>query len=139
MEMRAEWMAPCGVNCRLCMAFQREKKACEGCRGRAETKPAHCVKCVVAHCEKRAGLAGGCGECEKPCRRMKYLDKSYREKYHMSPMENLQAIREAGMAAFLAGEEERWKCKSCGEVLCVHRETCPACGAPWVQGKKNEV
>lgn len=139
MEMRANLIAPCGINCRLCMAYQREKKQCLGCNVESTGKPDHCRKCAIVHCEKRGGLPGGfCGECDKPCRRMKYLDASYRQKYHMSPMENLHVIRDEGMDAFLAREETRWRCDGCGGVLCVHREACPTCGRAWA-GEKEEA
>jgi rubredoxin len=26
---------------------------------------------------------------------------------------------------------ERWACSGCGEVLCVHRESCDTCGHVW--------
>jgi len=29
-EMRSDLVAPCGMNCRLCYAYQREKNHCEG-------------------------------------------------------------------------------------------------------------
>jgi rubrerythrin len=58
---------------------------------------------------------------------MKQLDKRYRTKYHMSMIENLENIRQNGMEAFLQSEETRWTCKVCGNILCVHRDACPAC------------
>jgi len=30
-EMSTVLIAPCGMNCRLCMAYQRDKKQCKGC------------------------------------------------------------------------------------------------------------
>jgi len=29
-EMGKEFIAPCGMNCRLCMAYQRDKNQCKG-------------------------------------------------------------------------------------------------------------
>lgn len=133
MEMRADLVAPCGMNCRLCYAFVRKKNPCFGCNGPEETKMASCAKCTLKTCEKRAASGDAlCAGCETPCRRLKQLDARYREKYHMSMRNNLAFIQKKGMAAFLAKEEERWRCPACGGVLCVHRAECPGCGAPTV-------
>ncbi len=121
-------IAPCGMNCTLCLGFQREKKRCPGCFGPDTTeKPNHCIHCAIKNCEKRIGTY--CYECESyPCTRLKRLDKRYRSKYGMSMLENLDRMREEGMDAFLALEDERWICGSCGMALCVHRGECPSCG-----------
>ncbi len=37
-------------------------------------------------------------------------------------------IREKGMDAFLAEEEKRWTCPSCGRAYSVHDRDCPHCG-----------
>ena len=134
-EMTAELIAPCGMNCRLCYAYIREKKPCSGCRGDDAHKPNSCVACTIKNCEilSRSG-AENCSGCEKMCRRLKQLDKRYREKYHMSMLENLAYITAHGMSAFLDWEESRWRCKSCGAVLCVHRKDCHVCGAPIPSG-----
>jgi hypothetical protein len=127
--MRADLIAPCGMNCRLCIAYIRPKKPCNGCNGDDANKPYHCVVCKIKSCEAvRAGEAGLCSECEKTCRRLKDLDKRYKAKYHMSMLDNLGYIRDNGMPAFLEREEARWKCPSCAGVLSVHRNDCPACG-----------
>lgn len=129
-DMAAELVAPCGMNCRLCYGFIRIKNRCPGCGGNDANKPHHCVSCKIRNCEQlKTGRSGLCFECDKTCRRLKQLDKRYREKYHMSMLENLAYIRDNGMKAFLNREEVRWTCPACGRILCVHRETCPACGA----------
>lgn len=131
-EMTAELMAPCGMNCRLCYAYIREKKKCAGCNGDTVSKPNHCIKCSIKNCpEILAGESGYCYSCPRfPCRRLRQLDQRYRMKYYMSMLENLRYIMQNGMTAFLLLEEERWTCRACGEILCVHRPECPKCGAP---------
>lgn len=63
-----------------------------------------------------------------PCRHLKQIDDRYRTKYHMSMIENLDAIRRVGIRAFVKSEQERWTCKSCGGTINVHRYRCSACG-----------
>jgi len=133
--MNASLIAPCGMNCALCLGFQRKKTPCPGCCGEDRFKPKHCTQCSLKLCEHHAGAGSPlCGACAVfPCRRLKQLDKRYREKYHMSMIENLESIRKQGMAEFVRREKKRWKCRRCGAVLCVHRDQCLACGgdAPW--------
>lgn len=130
-KMKALWIAPCGMNCRLCYAFIRPKNACLGCNAPDDSKPKACTNCKIVQCEKRVrnGWAT-CAPCDKPCRRLKDLDKRYKAQYHMSMTENLACIRNRGIDAFLGQQVSRFKCPTCGEVLCVHREDCPNCNAP---------
>lgn len=130
-EMKAELIAPCGMNCRLCYGYIRERNRCAGCRAEDDGKPKSCTNCKIVICEKR--LHNGwatCAPCDTPCRRLKELDKRYSSKYHMSMAENLAAIRDRGMDAFLQQQEERFRCPACGATLCVHRGECPSCKAP---------
>lgn len=127
-QMEATMIAPCGMNCQICVAHQRSRKPCSGCNGDDATKPNHCVHCVIRHCPNRTGF---CYDCEKfPCKRMKDLDKRYRTKYGMSMLENLAYIQQNGLPAFLQMEGERRTCKQCGALLCIHRNECPSCKAP---------
>jgi hypothetical protein len=126
-------IAPCGINCRVCLAFMREKNKCPGCRvvdmAKCETR----VRCVIKNCEHvKAGKTGYCYDCDRlPCRRMKSLDKRYRAKYGTSVLENLKYMQEHGARAFVNRENKRWICPACGAMLCMHRENCPACGRKW--------
>ncbi|MFP4527784.1 MAG: DUF3795 domain-containing protein [Candidatus Kapaibacterium sp.] len=125
-------VAPCGMNCALCMAYQRDKNQCEGCRAADDTKPKSCVACVVVNCPIR--LENGWKYCppdcpEYPCRRLKALDMRYTAKYMMSMLDNLRMIDESGIRAFVRYEKSRWECPDCGGVICVHRHNCSDCGA----------
>lgn len=122
-------IAPCGMNCGICMAYLRDKKKCPGCNGNDADKPAYCVKCKVITCEKRQENKWAlCHECDVlPCPRIKQLDKRYRTKYAMSMIENLDYIKNFGMNAFLKNEESRWTCQNCGGVICVHGGYCSSC------------
>lgn len=125
----AELIAPCGMNCALCMAFQREKNHCNGCNLDNENKPKSCVRCIIVNCELRKQTASGfCYECPKyPCARMKQLDKRYRTKYRMSMLENLEYIKIHGLDEFVNYEKKRWTCNNCGQLVSVHRTYCIHC------------
>ena len=130
--MIASMIAPCGMNCSLCIGHIREKNRCEGCNGNEQSKPQSCRTCSIVVCEKRkASESGFCYDCPAyPCTRIKNLDKRYRTKYGMSMVENLAYIKENGLDAFLKHEEERWNCSECGATLSVHRTACVECGHP---------
>ena len=125
-----ELVAPCGMNCRLCMAYQREKKHCNGCNMDDTLKTSiSCLGCIIKNCPTiKNSNSGFCFECEKyPCQRLKQLDQRYSLKYHMSMIENLETIKQKGLAYFLDKEEIKWACPKCGNIICVHRNICPNC------------
>ncbi|MBN2486666.1 MAG: DUF3795 domain-containing protein [Bacteroidales bacterium] len=122
-------IAPCGMNCAICLAFLRKKNTCPGCRTYSETKPRYCKECIIVNCSllKKTG-SGFCYECEKyPCKRLKQLDKRYRTKYNMSMLENLANIKQNGLKKFSASEHVRWHCDKCGGTICVHGAYCLTC------------
>ncbi len=124
-------IAPCGMNCGLCMAYLREKKHCPGCNGDDAQKPSiSCIRCSIKSCDNLKDTKSGfCVDCaEFPCTRLKHLDKRYRTKYGMSMIENLETIQSLGMNAFVKKERLRWTCTKCGGTLCVHKGSCVNCG-----------
>ncbi len=131
-KITSKLIAPCGMNCALCMAYLlRKKDKCPGCRGDDDLKPGTCLQCSVVTCEirKELNLKLCSNKCDRyPCKRLKNLDKRYRTKYNMSMLENLEYIAKSGIRAFVANEKERWKCPECGGVICVHRHCCSGCG-----------
>ena len=131
--LRAELIAPCGMNCGLCMCYLREKNTCEGCRSGDEGKAKSVLACTIRKCEAvRVSESGFCSDCAKlPCPRLKRLDARYRKKYRMSMLENLRTIREDGIVLFVESERERWTCPECGGVQCVHTAECIYCGFAW--------
>ncbi len=132
--MHEELIAPCGMNCRLCVAYQYKqmdinkhgfhRTYCPGCIPRGK----NCLHMADA-CEKLAkGTVRFCFECgDFPCKRLKGLDKRYRTKYHMSMIENLESIRDIGIDDFLTAQENKWCCPKCGGVICCHNGLCLAC------------
>ena len=83
------------------------------------------------HCEilKNKKLKFCSNKCEKyPCTRLKNLDKRYRNKYHMSMIENLENIKKYGIEKFLEKEKKKWKCPKCGGIVTCHGGMCLSCG-----------
>ncbi|MFC1901317.1 DUF3795 domain-containing protein [Chloroflexota bacterium] len=130
MPEETQLIAPCGMNCGICLAYLREKRNCSGCHGDDSNKPPTILNCIIRNCEMiKTSQSGFCFECVKyPCKRLKQLDKRYRTKYVMSMIENLGSIKGIGLSAFIENEKERWHCVKCGGVICVHRGYCYNCG-----------
>ena len=124
-------IAPCGMNCRLCYAYTREKNPCPGCRGDDSTKPKTRVECRIKNCSQfeKKGVTY-CFQCDNfPCKWLIHLDNRYRTKYRMSMIDNLKMLKYSGVRKFIESEKERWACSECGGILCVHKPNCPHCGA----------
>lgn len=134
-KMREEFIAPCGMNCRLCRAYQREKNQCKGCRSHIGYKAKSCSNCIIRNCSViQRNKSGFCFECDKfPCLKLKQLDKRYKTKYQMSTIENLEYIKKYGIDEFLQNEEIRWACKECGDIICVHKFICLSCKTPYTK------
>jgi len=138
-------IAPCGMNCGLCISYQAMKydlkkqgmnrKYCPGCIPRGE----NCTHSMKDHCDLIGkGKVRFCFECESfPCKYLKALDKRYREKYHMSMVENLEYIRDHGIDRFLDAETEKWKCPQCGEKICCHNGLCLNCSLDILRENKK--
>lgn len=134
-------IAPCGINCSLCMAFQRSWNRCTGCMSPSSQKLNHCSNCKIRNCEELKKINGRyCFECDKfPCKRLEQLDKRYQTKYGLSVIKNLQSIKEDGVEKFIEEENIKWKCANCGSLLCMHRDVCHVCqnskGNRWLLDK----
>jgi hypothetical protein len=121
-------IAPCGVICDICSAFQRDKNNCAGCR-RDGPKMGHCKKCMIKNCMEKNNADELCIECEEyPCKRIKNLHKRYATKYNENIYENMETVKNKGIKYFITTAEEQWKCKNCGKLLCVHKDKCTDCG-----------
>ena len=129
MQQKDTLIAPCGMNCALCLAYQRTKNHCPGCNIYSKDKAKSCQNCTIKNCENlKKSESGFCSSCSKfPCERLKHLDKRYRTKYRMSMLNNLKDINEQGLATFIEMENEKWQCPKCHLLLCVHRIECQNC------------
>lgn len=130
--IQAGMIAPCGMDCALCIGHLRERNRCPGCGDRCDArKSPHCVHCAIKTCAGPGRPRKFCFACSRfPCRRLRQLDLRYRTKYGMSMLENLESIRAFGIRKFVAREKVRWACPACGRTLCVHRRECLHCGHP---------
>ncbi len=115
--LSAALVAPCGMNCGVCRAHLRERNPCRGCNLADQNRPKTRENCHLRLCGSRTGPF--CFDCaEYPCARLERLDARYRARYGMSEVENLEFIRDHGLAAFVELERRRYVT---GEsVRCVH-------------------
>lgn len=137
-------IAPCGMNCGLCVSYLAmkydlkkqgfRKTYCSGCLPRGKNCTFMKNQCDLLG----KGLVRFCYECENfPCNRLKALDKRYRTKYHMSMIENLKFIKDYGIERFLEKEEAKWRCSECGGVICCHNGLCLNCGLDKLRQNKK--
>ena len=129
--MKPKLIAPCGMNCAICLGYLRDKNTCPGCRLMGKNNSDYCRKCIIKHCKilKKNNWKFCSDKCKKyPCLRLRNLDKRYRTKYKMSMIDNLEYIKKNGIRKFIVKEKKRWACK-CGSTICVHRWYCLNCGA----------
>ena len=144
MNTEEKLIAPCGMNCALCIAYIGRKndinkqgfnrKYCEGCIPRGQ----NCLH-MGDHCKLlKHGKVRFCSDCESfPCKRLKSLDKRYRTKYHLSMIENLRDIKTSGIEEFLKKEEAKWCCPNCGEAICCHNGLCLHCDIDKLRGNRK--
>lgn len=142
--MREELIAPCGMDCAICSGYLALKNDvrkkgvrmpyCKGCRPRDK-------KCSFL--KKRCELLLNnkvefCYECEKfPCDNLKHIDKRYQTLFRMSVIDNLNFIKENGLAKFLESQRKKWQCPDCGEVICCHNGICFSCSLEKLKNKKK--
>ena len=136
-------IAPCGMNCSLCIAYQfmqgdlnqfgLKRTYCPGCIDRGK----HCTL-MAHHCELVGkGKVRFCYECDTfPCKRLKALDHRYRTKYGMSMIDNLHFIKEHGTEAFLLQEDKKWTHETCGHLRTCHGGMCLHCNIDALKSKK---
>jgi len=133
-KFNPELIAPCGMNCALCKAYNAYTHGVPTKKG----KVTHCAGClprakncyIIRGCPKlRKQQIQSCSQCDSiPCEKLAHLDKRYRERYGMSMVENVKMIKEKGMVEFLKSQAERHSCPNCGSVVCVHDSKCYSCG-----------
>lgn len=142
--MEEQLIAPCGMNCGLCVSYLAMKtdlnrkgfnrRYCPGCRPRGKNCTFMSRHCGVVS----KGLVHFCYECaDFPCKRLKDLDRRYREKHSMSMIDNLLFIKEHGMEKFLQQEETRWRCPECSGTICCHNGLCLECSVDKLRQNKK--
>jgi hypothetical protein len=56
--LRPALVAPCGMNCGLCMRHLRDKNRCQGCRSADDGKAKSVLACPIRKCEKVRAFGG---------------------------------------------------------------------------------
>jgi len=144
MQIHQALIAPCGMNCALCVSYQAgqqdlnkqgfHKKYCLGCRPRGK----HCLHMKDACDLVGKGQVQFCFECKDfPCQRLNSLDARYKARYHMSMIDNLRQIQSAGLEKFLAAQAEIWRCPTCDNLICCHNGLCLHCDLEKLRQKKT--
>ncbi|MBE2201158.1 MAG: DUF3795 domain-containing protein [Anaerolinea sp.] len=126
--MPATMLAPCGMNCRVCYVHLKKKKPCLGCWGQDDSKPEHCRTCKIKTCALEQGI-DFCFNCSTfPCAIIKRLDKSYRQRYQVSLIDNAMRLKTVGAKQYLKEERDKWTCADCGGIVSLHDRVCSECG-----------
>lgn len=128
----ADLIAPCGMNCRICLGYfgytvsgKKRKMRCIGCTPRDKS-----CAFLKKYCKKLTKKeVRYCFECLNfPCVHLKKIDELYRKRYNMSMIENLEFIRDKGIDNFLRKQKKKYQCSECEGVICVHNGKCYCCG-----------
>jgi hypothetical protein len=115
-RLTKDLIAPCGMNCGLCLNYLRKDNKCPGCfTGRKVNNKL--IKCKRRLCTKRDGEY--CFSCKEfPCDSIQKLDERYKKRYDMSEIENLRFIQEKGIDKFILSERKKYQTEK--GVYCVH-------------------
>jgi hypothetical protein len=124
--MKRSLIAPCGMNCGICMACLRARDQCLGCRAADINKATTVIRCKIKNCKTiQEGKVNHCSECDSsPCKNLRHLDRRCRTKYDMSMIENLVFIRDNGIDKFIRQQTKKYECPTCGSAVCVHNGRC---------------
>lgn len=119
--------APCGMNCKVCYKHCYHRKPCKGCLKGDVEKPEHCRKCKIKDCIRSKSLSY-CFEClDFPCKKIKYLEKSYNKRYQASLIENSEFVQRHGLEKFMEQQKEKYTCSKCGGIISIHDKECGEC------------
>jgi hypothetical protein len=145
--------APCGLYCGACsilsgvrrgdMAFldlaalgvaeylghpvKAADLRCEGCL--SEVRAAPCRECAIRSCAISKGVTR-CAECaDFPCEVITAFNNDGMP-HHGEVLRNIRRQREIGVEKWVAEQEARWQCPSCGEPTDWYAVQCHRCGHP---------
>lgn len=117
--MKSNLIAPCGMNCNICIGHLREKNKCNGCRDlKSNRRKCKIINCIIL---KENNWKFCSDKCKKfPCERLRQLDKRYKTKYDMSMINNLKLIKDKGIRKFLRQQKKKYIKDQ--KVLCIHNK-----------------
>lgn len=132
MKTRILELAPCGVYCGACPAFN---KTCRGCASEDRNQN-RCNKwgCKIRNCCYDQKKLDYCVDCEQfPC---KIIDKklirshpyepSYKYRHEIPVV--FSNLKMMNIESYLEYQRQRWKCDSCGGRIIFYHYTCENCG-----------
>ncbi len=104
-----------------------EELACGGCK--SDVLYAGCRICKLRDCARAKGVAH-CADCaDYPCGMYRSWRSSGRILPHVrEAAASLAAIRDRGVEAWLAAQEKRWSCPTCGARFSWYAARCAECG-----------
>lgn len=144
-NIQTNLIAPCGMNCGICGAYLASKNKlkdkgieipyCAGCRIRNKQCAFLKKRCdLLLH-----GKVNFCYECpDFPCENLNHLDKRYRDRFHMSMVNNLRQIKKKGLDNFLSDQNQKWHCPKCAGMVSCHNGLCFHCQTEELKAKKNK-
>jgi hypothetical protein len=134
-EIDKSMIALCGMNCALCIRYQRlskkdpERPDCPGCRIQNKSCAFIKKKCISIKKYKKGEL-NFCYECETfPCEALKKLDETYVKRYDFSMIANHREIEKTGLEKFIKNQEEKYSCPECSNLVCIHEKKCLTCAS----------
>jgi hypothetical protein len=145
MELKREWLAPCGLYCGVCGILYahrdnnqnfKERLAgfygtspdeirCEGCLSDVVFK--YCEVCPIKTCALEHGYEG-CHECDEfPCEHINNFPMPVGKKVMLRA---IPQWRELGTEKWVEAEEKRYLCPHCGYKLFRGAKRCRNCKEP---------
>jgi hypothetical protein len=141
-------LSRCGIYCGACYVYRAERDCgdfirevaewqnveldevkCNGCFAPDDEKWPNCRKCVPWRCLEEKGL-DFCHECDSfwdySCENYAHLEE-FCAKRGENTRQNLIKVK-ADPERYLAEQDQRWRCGSCGEPYSWYEETCHHCG-----------
>ncbi len=152
-EMNPELIAPCGLYCGVCKLHDATQKndlallkrlarvftrylpemasvsadelLCDGCL--SERRSIFCRECSIRDCTQTRGLQG-CHEClDFPC---SFVDEIPLPVGKKVILRAIPYRREHGTEQWIAAEEQRYRCPTCGQKTFRGDKSCSHCKSP---------
>lgn len=126
-------LAPCGVYCKACPAYQ---ETCLGCASNnKDQKRKSKFTCKIRLCAYEHKMKNFCSECKEfPCKVFKKKlffkhegDPAFQ--YRFDVFENFRLLKEMKIDDYLEYQDKRWRCPKCGGRVFFYSYRCKDCGA----------
>jgi predicted RNA-binding Zn-ribbon protein involved in translation (DUF1610 family) len=142
----------CGLYCGACPVLVANQKGtvdelarefeanpaelvCAGCK--SDTLAPFCADCRFIPCAREKGVEFCVGCDEYPCERLtEFRDDKWA--HHSVITKNLDRLKEVGLEAWLAEQDKRWSCPTCGARFAWYDEECRDCGAGTYDARAEE-